>query len=1064
MQIHEEESVVPLKDRVDSSNTPVSSIDNYANPIDFDDDLVMIEAADMDSDSQSSFNSDVIVLDSIPNVGHIGSSHTADLTQLDHKTQTDGQSQIFFAEVQSQSSSSTTINAQTSASKLTSVLSQSQSQTSSSQLTGVLSQSQSTAQQSSSILNANHTGSSLCRPLGPSQLVCFSPSTLTFSPNIGSVMLTPLPGLPTSSHYYFDIGNIRPEMTISAIDPSVTGSSQNHFHNKVSQNTGQPQVLSQPKVNTSVKSLPRLLSKTSIQHRISNQHSFSLGPLPSLTPFSASPLSAPQPENVIKPGRRISQTEQIHKGAQNEQQPGVFKHIFQGDSSVNNGTDCLGASAVDAVNKTLVAEKTLGEKLVIPEDNAVRSKATAATDMGQRPHTKPAVGLIAVNNTVITTSTASAVAATAVPTTVTVVTQQALNASNVAITTAVKQIATTVPKTVRTAGEIGVQNQTSLVGTSGGVTAARQIVHDGITANHTSFCAVTNVAKKLGQKHVIIGAVGSKSDVQPGHSFPTSATGALPDPKNGPLPTANNPAMQPSLVKDNPLRPQITQQTVPTNIPAILTTTAVSAPKDPHEGILQEVLVMFPDVDPSYVLEFLRGQQNGFLLNAVCNYLLETNYPKVKNSTEGLCTTEMPTIDYYRDFKSIDNHLNKNYIWQCTELLTTEFKWVAASNIQQVMKLFQFCYAPSHKALKQVWKTAMEKIPAGQSPSGFRFTADIETENHQTRITFRLLKNSRKSRIISSLDPQLQREVDFVRLKNLEELEEMDYQLALKMNENEYEELGQQIECGCCYGEFAFESLVQCYDGHLFCGDCLQKYAEESVFGQGKAELSCMTDSCKATFPLSQLMKVLPSNIISRYEDRIQEENINLADLEDLVRCPFCDFAALLDSAYAVFSCQNSSCMKDSCRHCQVEWSEHFGKKCSDIEKKDETKLRLEFEEKMTLAKIRVCHKCKAKFTKIDGCNKMTCRCGAKICYICRKPDIDYNHFCRHPRDPGMSCNKCQNCSLWTNPDEDDDRAVKEIQLEANKIRKEKGFLEEKLIGAPEEPPLKKTKTNEMES
>lgn len=46
--------------------------------------------------------------------------------------------------------------------------------------------------------------------------------------------------------------------------------------------------------------------------------------------------------------------------------------------------------------------------------------------------------------------------------------------------------------------------------------------------------------------------------------------------------------------------------------------------------------------------------------------------------------------------------------------------------------------------------------------------------------------------------------------------------------------------------------------------------------------------------------------------------------------------------------------------------------------------MRTYIETKMTEALIRNCYSCKKPFLKVDGCNKMTCACGAKMCYLCR--------------------------------------------------------------------------------
>lgn len=50
-------------------------------------------------------------------------------------------------------------------------------------------------------------------------------------------------------------------------------------------------------------------------------------------------------------------------------------------------------------------------------------------------------------------------------------------------------------------------------------------------------------------------------------------------------------------------------------------------------------------------------------------------------------------------------------------------------------------------------------------------------------------------------------------------------------------------------------------------------------------------------------------------------------------------------------------------------------------------------EEKMTKALIHTCYKCNRPFFKEEGCNKMTCICGAVMCYICDQPVNNYEHF-----------------------------------------------------------------------
>ena len=62
------------------------------------------------------------------------------------------------------------------------------------------------------------------------------------------------------------------------------------------------------------------------------------------------------------------------------------------------------------------------------------------------------------------------------------------------------------------------------------------------------------------------------------------------------------------------------------------------------------------------------------------------------------------------------------------------------------------------------------------------------------------------------------------------------------------------------------------------------------------------------------------------------------------------------------------------------------------------------------------------------GCNKMTCPCGAYVCYICRAniSKSKYAHFCQQPH---CSHKSCGNCTLYSDSAADDQLAMRDAGL-----------------------------------
>lgn len=499
-----------------------------------------------------------------------------------------------------------------------------------------------------------------------------------------------------------------------------------------------------------------------------------------------------------------------------------------------------------------------------------------------------------------------------------------------------------------------------------------------------------------------------------------------------------------------------------------------SAPREkleqqPHiRSLITGVLDLFPDVQEAYVAELIQ-KKNVKDLNVICNLLLENpEYPRRETAAASAAPTSIllesgdtqteVTEDLF-DYAKLGT-VGPEAVMQAADLLMADFRMLSCQDIKWALNALKGHYAITRKALCEALKKWQDSgDPSGKRrrsrTSSERCYVDFHFEHGSIKFEKRMyfLENDRRyCRTYSNLEASVQKELSFYQQKAKEWAEHEDFLLALQVNEDEYKKDGQLIECGCCYGEFAFEKMTQCSDGHLFCKECLVKYAQEAVFGSGKSELSCMEGGCPCSYPVCELEKVLPENILCKYYERQAEEAVAATCADELVRCPFCNFPALLDKDMSLFSCPNPRCRKESCRKCHVQWKQHVGKTCEQVLERDEIRMRVLFEERMTAARVRKCVKCGTGLVKSEGCNRMSCRCGSFMCYLCREPITGYNHFCQHARSPGAPCRHCRKCSLWTDPTQDDERIIQEIQKEGEaELSKKSTDNSGKRVGPPPE-------------
>ncbi|KAF9576631.1 hypothetical protein EC968_006979 [Mortierella alpina] len=369
----------------------------------------------------------------------------------------------------------------------------------------------------------------------------------------------------------------------------------------------------------------------------------------------------------------------------------------------------------------------------------------------------------------------------------------------------------------------------------------------------------------------------------------------------------------------------------------------------------------------------------------------------------------------HRDYMDCSVRMMGAYEACCLNQLYQDFPKISSGTIKNCMRKHRNHYIPTFEYITNLWAD-LETAPGRRTQASDEvYMVELQTPRKE--------KPGRGKQI---LDPEFQAELNWLKARTAKEMAEIEALEKEERNTAYYKERNELIECGCCFDEVAPNRVAQCEDGHLFCMECSRRGAEVEI-GYQRTVLKCMSAGCTSTFTDAEAIKFLPSAVFKGLLRARQQQELKMAGLDSLVECPFCPYAAVMENENdKEFRCQARRCRKISCRLCKQ--LTHIPLSCEEHRKEQEKNSVLSaqhrVEEQMSQALIRECPKCKSRFFKTEGCNKMTCpECHTKMCYVCKKEIKDYSHF---DQTPANSPPKNKNlCRLWENTIQRNEAEVK---------------------------------------
>ncbi|KIM39596.1 hypothetical protein M413DRAFT_415587 [Hebeloma cylindrosporum] len=191
---------------------------------------------------------------------------------------------------------------------------------------------------------------------------------------------------------------------------------------------------------------------------------------------------------------------------------------------------------------------------------------------------------------------------------------------------------------------------------------------------------------------------------------------------------------------------------------------------------------------------------------------------------------------------------------------------------------------------------------------------------------------------------------------------------------------GEAETCPVCYGDVSHPEQLGC--GHSYCSGCLKHFLTSAVDNK-TFPLVCVGNeaTCNVPVTIPFVRRFLPAQTFQRLIEAAFDKYLEQHQ-QQLKYCTTPDCKQIYRRRADKMSAKCPACFLTICLACDEE--AHTGVSCEEqrILRNPAEQERLN-EELAASSGYKRCPTCRAMIEKTEGCNHMTCRCGAHICWKC---------------------------------------------------------------------------------